>query len=137
MIVITNQSAIARGLLKEKDLIKINNNISGYFLSCGAKIDAFYWCPHHPEGIIKKYAICCNCRKPKPGLINKAVDDYGIDSSKSYFIGDSITDIKAAFSAALSPILINNENIVSGIRVPSFRNLSSAVNYIIDKRGWE
>lgn len=135
VFVVTNQSAVARGFINEEDLTKTNNDISSYFLSHGAKIDAFYCCPHFPEGTIKKYAIHCDCRKPKPGLINQAVNDYNIDPSISYFIGDSITDVQAAISAMVSPILVNNENIVDGGRVPSFRNLYSAVNYIIEKRG--
>lgn len=137
VFVVTNQSAVARGFINEEDLTKTNNDMRSYFLSHDAKINAFYYCPHFPEGTIKKYAIRCDCRKPKPGLINQAVNDYNIDPSISYFIGDSITDVQAAISAMVSPILVNNENIVDGARVPSFRNLYGAVNYIIEKRGCE
>jgi len=71
-----------------------------------AEVDAEYYCLHHPEGINKKYTKICNCRKPKPGMILQAAKDHDIDLSKSWMIGDGITDIKAGQKAGCKTILI-------------------------------
>ena len=79
----------------------------------GAYLDAIYYCPHHPhkgyEGEIPELKIECDCRKPKPGMLLKAADDYNIDLSQSYMIGDGENDIKAGLAAGCKTVLINGE----------------------------
>ncbi|MBI2671670.1 HAD family hydrolase [Candidatus Woesearchaeota archaeon] len=95
IIVISNQPQIAKGLATKLQIDEINEEIKRLFKENGAVIDAIYCCPHHPKGSIKEYSLTCNCRKPEPGMILKAAKDYNIDLSRSYVIGDRISDIKA------------------------------------------
>ena len=96
VIIITNQSGIGRGLYSEKDFIDFMDWINFVLKSSGAHFDAFYYCPHHPvygKGIYKKN---CQCRKPAPGLLKRALLDWNINRKKSILIGDKETDILAA-----------------------------------------
>ena len=96
VIVITNQSGVARGLYGEEDVRRFNEELARRLALQGARIDAFYYCPHHPNGSVAPYAITCDCRKPKPGLLDNAAKDFAIDRSRSFLIGDKDSDIDAA-----------------------------------------
>ncbi|MFH1424484.1 MAG: HAD family hydrolase [archaeon] len=99
-IVITNQPAIAKGRLTEEMLKKIHEKMEKELAEAAdAKLDAIYYCPH-------KHEDECECRKPKPGMIEQACKDLGIDAKQSYMIGDSWADIKAGASASCTTILI-------------------------------
>ena len=93
VIVVTNQPVIARNLCTEKDIENLHVRMVEEFKANGAKIDAGYFCPHHPETHHKDgnqtYRIECDCRKPKTGMIEKAVRDFGIELKGSYLVGDS------------------------------------------------
>lgn len=97
IIVVTNQPQVARGEISIKNVHEMHNKIDTMLGKEGVKIDAYYFCPHHPdsgfEGEIKKLKIKCNCRKPELGLYMKAACDFNIDFSKSIFVGDSTRDI--------------------------------------------
>lgn len=93
-IVISNQSGIAKGLYSFDDVIQIHQQLNEHLLPFQARIDAFCFCPHHPEGI-NEYALVCSCRKPKNGLILQAAKDWNIDLASSFFIGDSERDMIA------------------------------------------
>ena len=103
VIVITNQSGIARGLFKEEDLIKLNN-----YMEQELCIDHIYYCPHHVNGIIKKYAINCKCRKPDIGLIKHACEEYNIDLAKSIMVGDRASDIELGHKIGTTTVLLNS-----------------------------
>lgn len=94
VIVISNQSGIAKGLYQYDEVLNIHQNLNLLLSPQQAKIDAFYFCPHHPEGI-NEYGVDCSCRKPKNGMILQAAKDWNIDLQSSYFIGDSERDIIA------------------------------------------
>jgi len=102
-IVVTNQPVIAKGLMKEEELTEMHKKLETEIGLKGAKIDAIYYCPHHPEkgfsGEVSELKIKCDCRKPAIGLINRAVKDFNLDLSKSILIGDSSFDAKAAENA--------------------------------------
>ncbi len=83
LIVISNQSGVAKGFFLENDLEEINNEIQRKLLKHQVQVDAFYYCPHLPGGIIKEYSVECNCRKPQPGLILKAAKDLNINVGQS------------------------------------------------------
>lgn len=104
-IIISNQPMIAKGFMSEQDLNEIHKKLETELGFKGAKIDAFYYCPHHPEkgfvGERPKLKIKCDCRKPKIGLIKKAVSDFNLDLNKSFFIGDSSVDVKTAENAKI------------------------------------
>jgi D,D-heptose 1,7-bisphosphate phosphatase len=93
-IVISNQSGIARGLCAYEDVVHIHEQLNNHLSQSQAQIDAFYFCPHHPEGI-NEFALKCSCRKPENGMILQAAKDWKIDLQSSYFIGDSERDIIA------------------------------------------
>ncbi len=106
IIVITNQGGVAKGYYKEKSILDVHREIDRQLATAKLKIDKYYYCPHHPEGTVKKYSIACRCRKPAPGLIFNAAKDFDIDLSKSFLIGDKISDIEAAQNAGCSAILV-------------------------------
>ena len=101
VIVVTNQSGVARGFYTEDDVKKIHNFMQEDLKNFGAHIDAFYYCPHHPEGAVESYKKICDCRKPKPGMIFQAAKDFDIDLKNSILFGDSQRDIDAARNAGL------------------------------------
>jgi len=99
IIVITNQSGIARGYFSEKTLEKIHERMKKELLKKGATLDAIYYCPHHPDDN-------CDCRKPNTGLFKKAVKDFDIDTSRSFIIGDMTIDVEAGHRMGLKTILV-------------------------------
>lgn len=129
VIVITNQSGVARGFYSEEAVIKLHRYINNLLKGYDAHIDGFYYCPHHVEYGLGKYKIDCNCRKPKPGLLDKAILDFNIDESKSWMIGDNISDILAGKAANIRSILLDDEE--NGC--DKFISLENAVKYIINK----
>ena len=113
-IVITNQPVIARGECSVQELEEIHNKLETLLGKEGAYIDALYYCPHHPdkgfEGERPEYKIECGCRKPKPGMLLKAAEDYNIDLSQSIMIGDGKNDIEAGKAAGCQTILVDEQN---------------------------
>jgi len=105
LIVVTNQSGVARGYFTEalvKESFAVMNRC---LISDNVQLDGFYYCPHHPTGI-PPYNLDCNCRKPRTGMIDQAVNDFGIDRTHSYMIGDKLCDIAMAVNAHLKGILL-------------------------------
>ena len=105
-VVVTNQSGIARGIYTEDDTKKIHNFMQSELKKNGARIDAFYYCPHHPEGKVSAYKKVCDCRKPEPGLIIRACKDFDIDVTTSILIGDGARDIEAGRRAGISKLIL-------------------------------
>ncbi|MFH1073469.1 MAG: HAD family hydrolase [Candidatus Firestonebacteria bacterium] len=100
VIVVTNQSGIGRGKFTLKILMDIQNKLVEMLKTgAGARIDAFYYCPHLPED-------ACNCRKPKLGMVEKAASEIGVDPGQSYFIGDKLADIELGKNAGGKTILV-------------------------------
>ena len=124
-IVVTNQSGVARGLYGEDDVERFNDEVRRQLAAAGARIDAFYYCPHHPQGTVARYAIACDCRKPKPGLLDQAARDFAIDRARSFMIGDKDDDMKAAaafgirgikFDAATESIIDLAQRAIAAVR---------------------
>ena len=103
LIVVTNQSGVARGLFTEDDLHKVNHRLTGLLEAKGAKVDAYYFCPHHPR---HGEMLECECRKPKTGMAVSASEKFGIDLSSSYFVGDKATDIELGKNAGGKTVLV-------------------------------
>ncbi len=114
-IVITNQPVIARGEVSYDELNEIHNKMETLLGLEGAYIDGLYFCPHHPhkgyEGEIPELKFDCDCRKPKPGMLLKAAEDFNIDLSKSWMIGDDENDVKAGIAAGCRTALISSEDV--------------------------
>ena len=106
VIVVTNQSGVARGYFSEKLLIRIHDRMKNSLINQGARIDAIYYCPHHPVEGKGKYKQECNCRKPRPGMIETAVNDFHVDLSRSYMIGDRYKDIVFARNLKMKAALV-------------------------------
>jgi len=96
VLVVTNQSGVARGLYDEAAVRSLHAHMQNVLSAQGARIDAFYYCPHHPEGTIKSLAVQCRCRKPGPGMLEQAAREWPIDTGASFLIGDRDNDIAAA-----------------------------------------
>lgn len=127
IIIITNQSGIARGFYKERDYQKLTDWILETLKSKNVKIDAVYHCPHYPE-----VTGDCDCRKPKPGMLLQAVKDFGISLAKSWVVGDGEADIIAGREVNCKTIKIGEEMATEIKLEPNFyaQNLSEAVKII-------
>lgn len=108
VIITTNQSGIARGYFTEDRLKEIHERLLGMLSREGASIDAVYYCPHLPEGVVAEYSIECHCRKPKTGMLLQAAREHGIDLKKSIMIGDTPGDILAGNAAGCKTVLVKN-----------------------------
>jgi len=106
VIVVSNQSGVARGYFSEDTVREINHTLSKQLEKAGAHIDGFYFCPHHPEYGTDHYRHDCSCRKPNIGMLQQAARDYDITLSRSYLIGDSLSDIQAARNAGMKAVLV-------------------------------
>ena len=113
-IVVTNQPVIARGEVSFEELEEIHNKMETLLGKEGAYLDAIYYCPHHPhrgyEGERPELKIDCDCRKPKPGMLFKAAEDFNIDLSQSWMIGDGENDVKAGINAGCKTVLLSNSD---------------------------
>ena len=96
VIVVSNQAGVARGYFTESTVRTVNGHIDALLKASGAVIDGWYYCPHHPKGTVAEFAVQCRCRKPEPGMLFQAADDFQLDLGASYMIGDKGSDIEAA-----------------------------------------
>ncbi len=112
VIVVTNQPVIARGEVSVEELANIHYKMETLLGLEGAYLDAIYYCPHHPhkgyEGEIAELKIECSCRKPKPGMLMKAAEDFNIDLSKSWMVGDGENDIRAGCAAGCKTVYVGS-----------------------------
>jgi D-glycero-D-manno-heptose 1,7-bisphosphate phosphatase len=137
LVVISNQSGVARGLFPEEALAAVEQRLRRLLGELGVPLAAFYYCPHHPEGVVPGLAIACACRKPEPGLILRAAGDLGIDPARSWFVGDILDDVEAGRRAGCTTVLIDNGNetewVLSPLRSPHFKaaDLDEAARIII------
>lgn len=100
-IVITNQAGVARGYFSEDVILKIHEQLRGDLQNGGAQLDAIYYCAHHPSVGEPPYRLDCDCRKPRPGLIQQAARDFDIDIAASWMAGDRYSDVELARNAGL------------------------------------
>ena len=107
LIVVTNQSGVAHGIVTEKVLREIHERLEQLLAEKNAYLDRIYYCPYHPDGVVQKYRKESNCRKPSPGMLLKAADEMDIDLGQSWCIGNSSRDIEAGLQAGCKTILID------------------------------
>ena len=128
-IVVTNQPVIARGEVTYSQLQEIHNKMETLLGAEGAYLDAIYYCPHHPHkgygGEIPELKIDCECRKPKPGMLLKAAEDFNIDLSQSWMVGDGENDIKAGIAAGCKTALIGSDSFEQKVTVHSLQEFVS------------
>ena len=102
IVVITNQSGIARGYFTEEQFHTLTEWMDWSLADRGVDLDGIYYCPHHSDHGVGKYKVDCECRKPKAGMINDAIEELGIDISKSILVGDKVSDIQAGIASGIS-----------------------------------
>lgn len=112
-IVITNQSGVARGMFGEEEVRALHEHMNKELGAIGAHIDAFYYCPHHPEAAVSAYRKDCSCRKPKSGLIEQACRDFSIDLARSLMVGDSSRDVECGEGAGVRGVLYDGGSLLT------------------------
>lgn len=133
VLVVTNQSGIARGYYDLETLDEIHEKMMQQLAAVGGYIDEIFFCPHHPDE-------SCHCRKPKPGLLQQIASQYPLQLTETFFIGDSYSDIQAARAAGCLPILVLSGNGELMLKrhpelasIPHFKDLAEAVEYILSQ----
>lgn len=133
VIVVSNQAGVARGLYSESDVVSLHARVDEELAKAGARIDAYYFCPHHPEyGEDNE----CTCRKPLPGMLMQARDEWNIDFTRSWMVGDKLIDIQAGQAAGIRSILVATGYGSSEVNqlpqgVPFVENLLAASDLIL------
>lgn len=133
LILITNQSGIARGLITPEQLGSIHAKMQAQLARAGARIDAIYHCPHHPDFPYKDGLAECDCRKPQPGMVLRAIKEHDIDPATSYVVGDRSSDIKIGLKTGITPILIGPQPMSGFEQVATFSSLGAAADWILSR----
>jgi D-glycero-D-manno-heptose 1,7-bisphosphate phosphatase len=106
VIVITNQAGIARGIVRESFVDEAHRHIRERLEAGGAHVDAFYYCPHHPDAVVASLRQDCDCRKPRPGMFRRAAEEHGLDLARSFTIGDRWHDLQAGAVIGATGVLV-------------------------------
>ena len=141
VVVVTNQSGIARGLFEDTFVGETHREMDARFEAGGARIDAYYYCPHHPDGRVAVYARPCECRKPGRGMIDRASADLGLDPVHSFVVGDTWTDVGLGRAVGARSILVRTgvgaeqeAAPIEGVKADAVvDNLAAAVSWILLK----
>lgn len=131
LVIITNQSGIGRGYYKEEDFKVLNEWMLKDLENKRIHINKVYYCPHHPDAQIERYRISCTCRKPALGMYEKAIEDFNIDLSQSWAIGDSIRDCAICEKTKCKGFLIGNHertDIINNVINNMYFNVKYALN---------
>jgi D-glycero-D-manno-heptose 1,7-bisphosphate phosphatase len=141
VVIVSNQSGIGRGYYGEADMISFNRAMQDRLGETGARIDAIYFCPHHPEAGLGEFLQDCACRKPKPGMLTRAAGELSIDPGRSFMIGDRATDIEAGKRAGCVTLLVRTGYGAAELRDRAIDcdhvadDLPGAADYILGARG--
>ena len=106
VVVVTNQSGLARGYFPESLLDQVHETMHRQLALDGAHVDGLYVCPHHPEAKEERFRLACTCRKPRPGLLEQAAADLGLDLHRSYVVGDRWSDVRCGAAVGATSILV-------------------------------
>ena len=124
LILVSNQPGVAFAYFSEEDIQELFQYLEFRLQQQGVQLNAYYYCPHHAQGIREPYARACYCRKPSPGMLMKAAMDMDIDLQQSWMIGDILDDTEAGNRAGCKTILLNNGNetewLLNANRQPSY-----------------
>ncbi|GAB3928489.1 D-glycero-alpha-D-manno-heptose-1,7-bisphosphate 7-phosphatase [Larkinella terrae] len=128
ILIISNQAGVAYGYFPEEALTAVKIRLQELLAPFGVVPDGFYYCPHHPEGTVPVYTRSCSCRKPQPGLLQRAARDHGIDLAASWMIGDILNDTEAGNRAGCRTILLDNGHETEWVPGP-FRTPTQTVHH--------
>ena len=140
LVVITNQSGLARGLFTEGDLGRMHAHLASELARFGVRLDGVYYCPHHIEGTIPALAVACDCRKPRPGMLLRAAADLDLDLTRSWFVGDILDDVEAGARAGCRTVLVDlgtESAPQTGLRRPDYvaRDTAHALRIVAAREG--
>lgn len=140
LVVLTNQSGVARGLLTEETLAGLHAELSRLLTEQGVALDGIYYCPHHPDHGPEEYRQDCNCRKPAPGLFEEACRDLDLEPASSWAVGDRLRDLEGAARLGCRGILVRTgygreEALRAGPGVEVAEDLAEAARRILARRG--
>jgi D-glycero-D-manno-heptose 1,7-bisphosphate phosphatase len=135
VVVTTNQSGVARGVLTEEAIADVHRHLSALLAAGGARIDAYYYCPHHPEGSVDRYRLVCDCRKPGVGMVARAVRDLSLDPARSFVVGDTWLDVGLARAVGARGILVRT-GFGSRDRRPQGLDADAVVEHLAEAVGW-
>ena len=116
IFVVTNQSGIARGYYTVAQMQELHDFMQQEIAASGGKIAKIYYCPHHKEGKVAEFAHECDCRKPKPGMLNQAFEEYALDKEQCFLIGDGARDVEAAEAAGIKGYLFKGGNLLDFVK---------------------
>jgi D-glycero-D-manno-heptose 1,7-bisphosphate phosphatase len=137
VVVVTNQSGIARGLFSEAFVQETHRVIDARLAAGGARVDAYYYCPHHPAGRVAEFARACDCRKPGRGMIDRAARDHGLDPTRSFVIGDTWPDIGLARAVGARGVLVRTgAGAASEARTPPDLAADAVVDNLAAATAW-
>jgi len=108
LVIVSNQSGVARGLFTEEALAAVERRLRDLLADEGLPLAGFYYCPHHPQGSVGRYAVVCDCRKPAPGMLLRAARELDLVLASSWMIGDLLDDVEAGHRAGCPAVLIDN-----------------------------
>jgi D-glycero-D-manno-heptose 1,7-bisphosphate phosphatase len=106
VVIVTNQAGVGRGLFTIDAVHAVHQHLAEQLAGYGARIEAFYFCPHHPSAELPEYRTACGCRKPSPGMLKQAAQELGLDLANSWMVGDRETDLQAGAAAGTRTILV-------------------------------
>lgn len=106
VVIVTNQAGVGRGLFALEAVHEVHQHLSEQLAGYGARIEAYYFCPHHPTAELPNYRVACACRKPQPGMLKQAAAELGLDLANSWMIGDRESDLEAGSAAGTRTILV-------------------------------
>ena len=106
VVVVTNQAGIARGIFKESFVAEAHRHVADRLAAGGARVDGFYYSPHHPEAVVEEFRRDCDCRKPKPGMLTRAAADLDLTLGRSFVVGDRWHDLEAGQQVGARTLLV-------------------------------
>ena len=137
VVMVTNQSGVARGFFTEAVVDQVHRHIAALLEAGGARLDAYYYCPHHPDGKTAPYARGCACRKPSRGLVDRAERELGVDPRRSFAVGDRWLDVALARSVGARGILVRTGyGLGEEARPPDGLSADAIVNNLAEAVGW-
>lgn len=136
-VVVTNQSAIGRGLITEEFLARVHAELDERLAAGRARIDRYYFCPHHPDAVVGEHRRACRCRKPAPGMIEQACGELGLDPAASWMIGDRWIDVATGQAAGVRSILVRTGHGAHEAADPPEEARADAIlNNLMEAVGW-
>lgn len=137
VVIVTNQAGVARGYFDEALVRETHELMDRRLRAGGARIDAYYYCPHHPDGVVEALRQTCECRKPRPGMIHQAARDLDIDVAGSFVVGDRWLDVDMGRAAGARTVLVRTGyGLEEEARPPGSGTADAVADNLMDAAAW-